>query len=75
MDKHLHMLSYYKISSIYGKNKGNYLNSIIINIFYLILIVPGLYILDSPQLSRYWFFSLLLIYLIIYSRLYRLTKN
>ena len=74
-DKHLHMLSYYKISSIYGKNKGNYLNSIIINIFYLILIVPGLYILDSPQLSRYWFFSLLLIYLIIYSRLYRLTKN
>ena len=74
-DKHLHMLSYYKISSIYGKNKGNYLNSIIINILYLILIIPGLYILDSPQLSRYWFFSLLLIYLIIYSRLYRLTKN
>ena len=32
-DKHLHMLSYYKISSIYGKNKGNYLNSIIINFF------------------------------------------
>ena len=74
-DKHLHMLSFYKISSIYGKNKGNYLNSIIINFFYLILIIPGLYLLHDPQLSRYWFFILLLIYLLIYSRLYRFTKN
>jgi len=74
-DKHLHMLSFYKISSIYGKNKGNYLNSIIINLMYLFLIIPGLYLLNDPQLSRYWFFILLLIYLIIYFRLYRLTRN
>ena len=74
-DKHLHMLSYYKISSIYGKNKGNYLNSIIINLMYLFLIIPGLYLLNDPQLSRYWFFIILLIYLIIYFRLYRLTRN
>ena len=74
-DRHLHMLSFYKISGIYGKNKGNYLNSIIINFFYLVLIIPGLYLLNDPQLSRYWFFILLLIYLIIYSRLYRFTKN
>ena len=73
--EHLHMLSFYKISNIYGKNKGNYLNSIIINLFYLILIIPGLYLSKDPQLSRYWFFILLLIYLITYSRLYRLTKN
>ena len=74
-DKHLHMLSFYKISSVYGKEKGNYLNSIIINFFYLVLIIPGLYLSNDPQLSRYWFFMLLLIYLIIYSRLYHLTKN
>ena len=74
-DKHLHMLSFYKISGIYGKNKGNYLNSVIINFFYLILIIPGLYLMLDPQLSRYWFFILLLIYLIIYSRLYSFTKN
>ena len=74
-DKHLHMLSFYKISSSFGKNRGNYLNSIIINLFYLILIIPGLYLLHDPKLSRYWFFFLLLIYLIIYSRLYRFTKN
>ena len=73
--EHLHMLSFYKISHIYGLNKANYLNSIIINFIYLILIIPGLYLSDNPQLSRYWFFILLLVYLIIYSRLYRLTKN
>ena len=74
-DKHLHMLSFYKISNSYGKIKSNYLNSIVINLFYLILITPGLYLLNDPQLSRYWFFALLLIYLVIYSRLYRFTKN
>ena len=74
-DKHLHMLSFYKISSICGRKEGNYLNSIIINLIYLILILPGLYLSYDPQLSRYWFFILLLIYLIIYSRLYSFTKN
>ncbi len=74
-NEHLHMLSFYKISRIYGKNKGNYFNSICINLLYLILIIPGLYFLHDAQLSRYWFFILLLTYLIIYFRLYRLTKN
>ena len=32
-DKHLHMLSFYKISNIFGKEKGNYLNSILINFY------------------------------------------
>ena len=74
-DKHLHMLSFYKISNFYGKSRGNYLNSIIINFLYLILILPGLYLMKDPQLSQYWFYILLLIYTLIYSRLYRLTKN
>ena len=74
-NKHLHMLSYFKISSYHGKYKANYLNSVIINLSYLILILPGLYLMNSPILSRYWFFILLLIYIIIYSRLYHLTKN
>ena len=74
-ENHLHMLSFYRVSNIHGKSKGNYLNSIIINLSYLVLIMPGLYLMYDPQLSRYWFFILLLIYLLIYSRLYRLTKN
>ena len=74
-NEHLHMLSFYKISNIHGKIEGNYLNSLIINLSYLILIIPGLYLSENPALSRYWFFFLLLIYTVIYSRLYRLTKN
>tara|TARA_B100000575_G_scaffold258385_1_gene229950 strand:+ start:1460 stop:2521 length:1062 start_codon:yes stop_codon:yes gene_type:complete len=74
-NKHLHMLSYYKISTLFEKEKANYVNSIIINLFYLVLITPGLYFIESPVLSRYWFFILLIIYIIIYSRLYHLTKN
>ena len=69
------MLSFYRISKIYGKVNGNYLNSLIINLIYFILIMPGLYLSENPILSKYWFFTLLLIYMIIYSRLYRLTKN
>ncbi len=74
-DSHLHMLSFYKISKVFGKEKSNFLNSIIINFGFLILIIPGIYFSENPHLSRYWFFMLLLIYMIIYFRLYRLTKN
>ena len=74
-NKHLHMLSYYLISKKFGKDKGNFLNSILINLTYLILITPGMLFLYNPTLSRYWFFALMIIYIIIYLRLYRLTKN
>ena len=49
-----------------GKDKGNFLNSLLINAVYLVLIIPGLYFAESPALSRYWFFILLSIYLLIY---------
>lgn len=74
-NKHLHMLIYEKISLIFGKDKGNYINSLIINSVYLILVLPALAFAKDPVISRYWFFSLILIYLLVYSRVYRLTKN
>ena len=74
-NKHLHMLSFKKISSTFGKDKGNYINSIIINLAYLLLVLPALIFAKNPMISRYWFFSLIIIYLVIYLRLYRLTKN
>ena len=73
--EHLHMLSYILIASKYGKSRANFFNSVIINTLYLILVLPGLILIDNAIFSRYWFFILLLIYLIVYSRLYRLTKN
>ena len=74
-NKHLHMIVYKKISSIFGKDKGNYMNSIVINFVYFIVILPVFYFAKDPVISRYWFFSLLVIYLLIYLRLYHLTKN
>ena len=73
-NSHLHMLSFYKVSLVFGKSKGNFLNSIFINFVYLILVLPGLYFTESQLLSKCWFFILLIIYIIIYVRLYRLTK-
>ena len=73
--EHLHMLIFKRVSLIYGKHDGNYLNSIIINLIYFICIFPALYFAKDPVVSRYWFFSLIIIYLVIYYRLYRLTKN
>ena len=72
---HLHMLIYEKISLIFGKNKSNYMNSIIVSFTYLILVFPALYFAKDTVVSRYWFFCLIVIYLLIYLRLYRLTKN
>ena len=74
-NKHLHMLTFKKISLTFGKDKGNYINSIIINLAYLLLVLPALIFAKNPMISRYWFFSLIIIYLLIYLRLYRLTKN
>ena len=72
---HLHMLSFKIIAKKYGRENGNFINSIIINLSYLLLIIPGFYFSENPSLSRYWFFLLIFIYMYIYSRLYRLTKN
>ena len=74
-NKHLHMLLFEKVSLIFGKNKGNYINSLIINLSYLSFVLPALLFAKDPLVSRYWFFSLIIIYLLIYLRLYRLTKN
>jgi len=73
--EHLHMLNFKNITPLFGANRGNYLNSLIINFVYFILILPGLYFMKDPIFNRFWFFTLILIYLLIYFRLYRLTKN
>ena len=74
-NEHLHMLSYQIMSNKFGRDKGNFLNSMLINFIYLIVVLPALFFAKDPVISRYWFFSLIVIYLLIYLRLYRLTKN
>ena len=72
---HLHMLSYEKIRQIFGTEKSNYINSIVINTIFAFLVVPSIYYADNSLICKYWFFSLILIYTLVYFRLYRLTKN
>ncbi len=74
-NEHLHMLSFIKISKIFGSNKGNYINSIMINFVYSIFVLPSIYFADNTSVCKYWFFSLILIYMLAYTRLYHLTKN
>ena len=73
--EHLHMLSFIKISKVFKENKGNYLNSVFINSIFSLLVLPSIYFADNSLICKYWFFSLILIYSLIYIRLYRLTKN
>ncbi len=74
-NKHLHMLSFIKVSQFFEQNKANYINSIIINFIFCILILPSIYFSDNSFICKSWFSSLILIYIIIYVRLYHLTKN
>ena len=68
-ENHLHMLVYKKLI------KKNYLTSLIINTVYLFLILPAFYFMENPLFSRIWFFSLLVIYTLIYAKLYRSKKK
>jgi len=74
-NKHLHMLTYKKIFQIFGVEKSNYMNSIVINSIFCILILPSVYFVENSLICKFWFFSLILIYILFYFRLYSLTKN
>ena len=69
------MLSYVHISEMLGQDKSNYMNSVLINSIYCILVLPSIFFAENTLISTYWFFSLILIYLLCYIRLYRLTKK
>ena len=68
---HLHMLSFKLLKSFRRFKDCNYLNSIFINLVYLSLILPAFLLKDNGIFCRYWFFSLLIIYLVFYFKLYR----
>ena len=74
-DIELYSLCEHHILPFFGKDQANYMNSVIINFTYMALVLPSLFFAKNPIISRYWFFSLIIIYLFIYLILYRLTKN
>ena len=74
-NKHLHMYLY-KFLLKKNKNKlnSNYIVSIYINLIYLLLITPGIIFMENGLFCRYYFFSLLIIYIYFYNRLYKRVK-
>ena len=72
---HLHMLLYKWIFNLKKKESSNYLTSMLINSSYLFLQVPLFYFQNNGLISRYWFFSLIILYTIIYFRLYSFSKK
>ena len=73
--QHLHMLSYLYLEKSQKFKDSNYLNSLIINAIYLTLIIPALFFKDNGLISKYWFFSLLVLYAVFYYLLYSFEKK
>ena len=74
-NEHLHMLTY-KILNL--KNPGidcNYLNTLYINLIYCLLVLPSILVRENGTVCKYWFFSLIIIYLLAYFRLNSFVKK
>ena len=72
---HLHMLLYNFLNESKKFKDSNYLNSIIINLVYICLILPGIFFNNNGLICRYWFFLLLVFYIVFYSLLYSFQKK
>ena len=73
--QHLHMALYkLLLKNNKPKLRSNYTVSIYINLIYLSLIIPGIIFMDNGLFCRYYFFSLLIIYIYFYKVLYEKVK-
>ena len=73
--EHLHMLLYNFLTKAQKFKDCNYLNSSIINLVYVCLILPVIFFNDNGFICKYWFFSLLVIYMAFYYLLYSFEKK
>ncbi len=54
-----------------NKLKSNYLTSLVLNAFYLILIIPGIFMMADGMFCKYYAIGLLIIYVFCY----RMIRN
>ena len=74
-NKHLHMLLFkFLLKKNQKKSNSNYKVSIYINSVYLILMVPGILLMEEGLFCRYYFFLLLIAYAYFYKILYGIVK-
>jgi len=66
--KHLHMLLYYKL-------KSNPKNSLILNFYFFISIVPAFFFLRLPGFLKFYFILLLIGYICLYVKLLKYAKK
>ena len=74
-NKHLHMLSYKYLKSLSKFKNCNHINSLLINFVYLLLIFPAFFLRNNAIFCKYWFFSVLILYILFYLRIYSSTKK
>ena len=65
--KHLHMLLYkFLLKKNNNKTKSNYYVSIMINLFYLILTVPAIFMMNDGMFCKYYSVTFFIVYLFSY---------
>ena len=72
---HMHMLLYNYLEKSQKFEDCNYLNSLTINLVYLSLILPSIFFNDNGLICKYWFFSLITLYMVFYYLLYSFVKK
>ena len=74
-NKHLHMLLFNWLVKNKKIKNSNYITSIIINLSYIILMLPLQFFKNDGLFCRYWFFLLIILYSFVYFRLYSFSKK
>jgi UDP-GlcNAc:undecaprenyl-phosphate GlcNAc-1-phosphate transferase len=76
-NNHLHMILFKILNSKYfnNKSKANYATSIIINIAYILTVLPAFFYLENNLFCKFYFIFCLIMYLISYSFLNYIKKK
>ena len=74
--KHLHMLVYKMLlKKNNDKLKSNYYVSVVINLIYLILIIPAIFMMKDGLFCKYYSIVCLVVYISAYKISYEKTKE
>ena len=74
-NKHLHMLLFNWLVKNRKIKNSNFITSIVINLSYLIIMLPLQFFKNDGLFCRYWFFLLIILYTFVYFRLYSFSKK
>ena len=74
-NKHLHMLVYkYLLKKNGNKLKSNYSVALILNLTYLIMIIPPIFMMENGMFCKYYSVLLFVIYLFFYKKIHEKIK-